>query len=121
MQLTRIAKADRRTCDFTFNSQRSALAEIVASFPVYRTYIAGGKTSAEDARYVDWAVEVAKKRSQAADTSIFDFVHDVLLALQAQGKREGIPERGMRLCHEISAVQRPGDGQGCGRYDLLSI
>ena len=31
---------------------------------------------------------VAKKRSQAADTSIFDFVHDVLLALHAKGKSE---------------------------------
>jgi (1->4)-alpha-D-glucan 1-alpha-D-glucosylmutase len=87
-QLARIAKGDRRTCDFTFNSQRSALAEIVASFPVYRTYAAGCETSAEDTRYVDWAVGVAKKRSQAADTSIFDFVRDVLLARQAQGKSE---------------------------------
>ncbi|MDN5936730.1 MAG: malto-oligosyltrehalose synthase, partial [Nitrosospira sp.] len=87
-QLTRIAKGDRRTCDYTFNSQRSALAEIVASFPVYRTYVAGCESSAEDVRYVDWAVGVAKKRSQAADTGIFDFVHDVLLARQAQGKSE---------------------------------
>ena len=77
-QLTRIAKGDRRTCDFTFNSLRGALAEIVASFPVYRTYIADCETSADDARYVDWAVGVAKKRSQAADTSIFDFVREVL-------------------------------------------
>jgi (1->4)-alpha-D-glucan 1-alpha-D-glucosylmutase len=87
-QLMRIAKGSRRTCDFTFNSLRSALAEIVASFPVYRTYIADCEASAEDIRYVDWAVGVAKKRSQAADTSIFDFVHDVLLALHAQGKSE---------------------------------
>ena len=41
MQLTRIAKGDPPHLRFTFNSQRSALAEIVASFPVYRTYIAG--------------------------------------------------------------------------------
>ncbi|MDQ3186121.1 MAG: malto-oligosyltrehalose synthase [Pseudomonadota bacterium] len=87
-QLARIAKGDRRTCDFTFNSQRNALAEIVANFPVYRTYAAGCKTSAEDARYVDWAIGVAKKRSHAADTSIFDFVRDVLLARHAQGKSE---------------------------------
>ncbi|MBA4142010.1 MAG: malto-oligosyltrehalose synthase [Nitrosospira sp.] len=87
-QLARIAKGDRRTCDFTFNSQRSALAEIVASFPVYRTYVSNCDSSPEDARYVDWAVGIAKKRSQAADTSIFDFVRDVLLARQAQGKSE---------------------------------
>ncbi|HEX7972264.1 MAG TPA: malto-oligosyltrehalose synthase, partial [Thiobacillus sp.] len=88
-QLTRIAKGDRRTSDFTFNSLRSTLAEIVACFPVYRTYVlAGCAASADDARYVDWAVGVARKRSRAADISIFDFVHDVLLANLGQGQNE---------------------------------
>src|SRR6185437_6577880 len=85
-QLTRIAKGDRHTRDFTFNSLRSALAEIVASFPVYRTYVAGCERSPEDARYLDWAVGLAKQSSQAADTSVFDFVRDMLLTLSAQGK-----------------------------------
>lgn len=87
-QLTRLAKGDRRTCDFTFNSLRGALAEIVASFPVYRTYVADCETAADDVRYVEWAVGVAKKRSQAADTSIFDFVREVLLARQGQGSED---------------------------------
>lgn len=87
-QLTRIAKGDRHTRDFTFNSLRSALAEIVASFPVYRTYVAGCESSEQDARYLDWAVGLAKRSSHAADPSIFDFVRDVLLALEAQGKSE---------------------------------
>lgn len=87
-QLTRLAKGDRRTCDFTFNSLRGALAEIVASFPVYRTYVADCEISAEDARYVEWAVGVAKKRSTAADTSIFDFVREVMLARQGEGRSE---------------------------------
>ena len=87
-QLTRLAKGDRRTCDFTFNSLRGALAEIVAGFPVYRTYVADCETTPDDARYVEWAVGVAKKRSTAADPSIFDFVRDVLLARQGQGRSE---------------------------------
>lgn len=87
-QLARIAKGDRHTCDFTFNSQRSALAQVVANFPVYRTYVSGCESSAEDARYVNWAVGIAKKRSQAPDPSIFDFIQDVLLARRAKGKDE---------------------------------
>ncbi|MBU1223711.1 MAG: malto-oligosyltrehalose synthase [Gammaproteobacteria bacterium] len=87
-QLTRIAKGDRRTCDFTLNSLRAALMEIVASFPVYRTYVADCETAAEDERYVDWAVGVAKKRSRAADPSIFDFVREVLLERHGKGKGE---------------------------------
>jgi len=87
-QLSRIAQADTRICDFTQNGLRDALAEIVACFPVYRTYITAAGASAEDTRYVDWAVSVAKRRSQAADVSIFDFVRDVLLIVAAEGKPE---------------------------------
>jgi len=87
-QLTRIAKGDRRTCDFTLNTLRAALADIVASFPVYRTYVAGCEATPDDVRYVDWAVGVAKKHSKAVDTSLFDFVHEVLLAKHGQGQSE---------------------------------
>jgi malto-oligosyltrehalose synthase len=76
--LTRIAKHDRDTCDFTLNSLRRALVEIVACFPVYRTYITPNHRSSEDRRYVDWAVAVAKRNSTAAETSVLDFVRDVL-------------------------------------------
>src|SRR3569623_444889 len=87
-QLSRIAQADTRICDFTQNGLRDALAEIAACFPGYRTYVTAAGASAEDTRYVDWAVSVAKRRSQAADVSIFDFVRDVLLIVAAEGKPE---------------------------------
>src|SRR5690606_4648285 len=35
--LSRIAQSDRRTRDFTYNSLRNALIDIVAYFPVYRS------------------------------------------------------------------------------------
>jgi 4-alpha-glucanotransferase/(1->4)-alpha-D-glucan 1-alpha-D-glucosylmutase len=77
--LSRIALASRYTCDFTLNSLRSALGEIIASFPVYRTYVNGPEVSEEDRRYVEKAVVAAKKRSSAADLSVFDFVQRILL------------------------------------------
>ncbi len=77
--LSRIALASRYTCDFTLNSLRSALGEIIASFPVYRTYVNGPEVSDEDRRYVEKAVVAAKKRSNAADLSVFDFVQRILL------------------------------------------
>lgn len=86
--LRRIANARRHTCDFTLNSLRSALAEIVACFPVYRTYVTADKVSAEDRRFIEWAVSVAKRRSQAAEISIFDFVRDVLTTSIADGKND---------------------------------
>jgi (1->4)-alpha-D-glucan 1-alpha-D-glucosylmutase len=92
IQLTRIAKGDRRTSDFTFNGLRRALTGVVANFPVYRTYVSRGGSSEEDARYVNWAVERAKKYSPAADASIYDFIHEVLLADHGKGKGEALQE-----------------------------
>ena len=87
-QLGRIARNDRRTCDFTFNALRGTLADTLASFPVYRTYVAVCEASPDDEHYVDWAVGVAKKRSKAVDTSIFDFVREALLVKHGQGSRD---------------------------------
>lgn len=86
-RLLRLSEYGRRTFDFTINVLRDALAEIVAAFPVYRTYIASGEISQQDSRYVDWAVTRAKKRSTAADTSAYDFVRNVLL-LNLEGPEE---------------------------------
>lgn len=77
--LSRIALANRYTCDFTLNGLRSALAETIANFPVYRTYVNACELSEEDRRYVARAIAGAKKRSNAADLSIFDFIRRILL------------------------------------------
>ena len=78
-ELARIARADCRTRDYTLNNLRSALAEVVAFFPVYRTYIVDAP-SAQDRRYIEWAVTQARRHSRAADTTIFDFLQRMLLA-----------------------------------------
>ncbi len=76
--LLRIARADRHTRDFTLPSLWQALSEIAACFPVYRTYVAQ-HVSAQDRRFIDWAVARARRRSRSADASVFDFVRSVLL------------------------------------------
>lgn len=85
-QLDRIAQLDRHTADFTRPAIREAVMETIACFPVYRTYISDRAVSEEDRRVVTWAVNVARKRSFAADVSIFDFLRDVLLEEGAQNK-----------------------------------
>jgi (1->4)-alpha-D-glucan 1-alpha-D-glucosylmutase len=77
-QLTRIARSDRNSRDFTFNTLRHALAEVIASFPVYRTYIAESVSDA-DRRYIEWAIGAARKRRAATEASVFDFVRAALL------------------------------------------
>ncbi len=78
-ELNRISESDCHTRDFTLNGLRDALSEVVACFPVYRTYVTRERITSEDGRYVDWAIAQARKRSRAADTNIYDFIRDVLL------------------------------------------
>lgn len=82
--LWRLAREDRRTRDFTLHSLRRALADVVATFPVYRTYVVD-KASAGDRRAIDWAIGRARRRSRSADTSVFDFIRRVLLSSPLPG------------------------------------
>jgi (1->4)-alpha-D-glucan 1-alpha-D-glucosylmutase len=88
-QLARIARSDRNTRDFTFRSLRQALTDVIACFPVYRTYVADS-VSAEDRRFIDWAVAAAKGRDSGINYELYEFVRAALLldpALEAKRER----------------------------------
>lgn len=80
-QLNRLSERDRRSRDFTLNSLTHAIREIIACFPVYRTYIApeSETVSERDRAYIRFAVEKAKRRNPALSGLLFDFVRDLLL------------------------------------------
>ncbi|MDZ4097989.1 MAG: malto-oligosyltrehalose synthase, partial [Methylophilaceae bacterium] len=84
--LSKIAEADRHTCDYTLHGLRTALSEIIACFPVYRGYISSREVAAEDRHNIERAIAAAKRRSTTADTSIFDFLRNVLILSAAEGK-----------------------------------
>jgi len=76
--LDRIAEMDRRSNDYTFNVLRDALVEVVASFPVYRTYVTSEEIADEDRKYLSWAIGSARKRSELGDDLVFEFIESVL-------------------------------------------
>jgi (1->4)-alpha-D-glucan 1-alpha-D-glucosylmutase len=83
--LQRIALADRRTRDHGHQTLREALAEVAAAMPVYRTYVCPRNdgqpaATAQDRRFIDWAIAQARQRSRGADASLFDFIRRCLLA-----------------------------------------
>ncbi|HLJ11201.1 MAG TPA: malto-oligosyltrehalose synthase, partial [Planctomycetaceae bacterium] len=78
-QLHRIASENRRSRDFTLNSLTHVIREIIACFPVYRTYVNGAGVSERDTRYVELAVARARLRNPATSALIFSFVRDTLL------------------------------------------
>lgn len=77
--LYRIARANRATRDFTFNRLRDDLIEVVACFPVYRTYISSEIIDKNDANFIEWAVAKARSGKQLDDLNTFDFIKTVLL------------------------------------------
>jgi (1->4)-alpha-D-glucan 1-alpha-D-glucosylmutase len=74
-----LSMANWRTRDFTFGSMLNALEEVIAAFPVYRTYMSPRGAGPDDRRFIDWAIALAKKGWATEDTSILDFIHGVLL------------------------------------------
>jgi (1->4)-alpha-D-glucan 1-alpha-D-glucosylmutase len=104
--LARIAQADRATRDYTLNTLRQALTEVIACFPVYRSYV-GDRVSAQDRRYIEWAVARAKRRSRASDTSIFDFVRAVLLR-----ERPGVESMACGFVHRFQQLTAPVNAKG---------
>jgi (1->4)-alpha-D-glucan 1-alpha-D-glucosylmutase len=122
--LSRIALSDRHTCDFTVKSLRDALTEIVACFPVYRTYVAERNVSETDRKYIDEAVECAKLSSAAADLSVFDFIRDILLTRQAEGHvpyyERSVIHFAMRFQQYTSALMAKGlEDTSFYRYNRL--
>jgi (1->4)-alpha-D-glucan 1-alpha-D-glucosylmutase len=83
-QLDRISERNRRSRDFTLNSLTGAIREIMASFPVYRTYVSCTGVPERDKRYIELATARAKRRNPAISASIFEFVRDILLLEPAE-------------------------------------
>ncbi len=78
-QLDRLSEMNRWSRDFTLNSLRHALREIIACFPVYRSYISDDGVPERDRAYINLAVIQAKRKNPAISAMLFDFVQDVLL------------------------------------------
>jgi (1->4)-alpha-D-glucan 1-alpha-D-glucosylmutase len=81
-RLKDIASHTRSGCDLTFTELRHALAELAASFPVYRTYVMDSSTeiSAQDREVIQSAIKLARKsEGLKLDQPVFDFIERLLL------------------------------------------
>ncbi len=78
-RLNRLTEKDRHTRDFTLNSLRTAIIDVIACFPIYRTYVTSWGVIERDRRYVEQAVNRAKRKNPAMSASIFEYLKRVLL------------------------------------------
>ncbi len=111
--LNRFSERNRHFRDFTLNLLVYAMREIIASFPVYRTYVNGREAdvTAHDRRYIEFAVSEAKRRNPRHPAVVFDFVRGLLLK-----KAEYIPEEErdehLRFVGKFQQVTSPVTAKG---------
>lgn len=77
--LKRLADSDRRTRDYTVYAIRQALVEIIARFPVYRTYLGDNEPTPEDRMLLDDTIAASKRHSLLPDRTVHDFIASALL------------------------------------------
>lgn len=100
-ELERLTEQDWSTRDFTRSVLRAALREVVACFPVYRTYVNFHGASPEDLRDIDWAIARAKRSRAFAEPAVFDFLHDILTTSFAR-----VPSRHQLLTEVIRLARK---------------
>jgi (1->4)-alpha-D-glucan 1-alpha-D-glucosylmutase len=79
-RLNVISEKHRSSRDFTLRSLTRALAEIVANFPVYRTYVGEDQqaVSPGEREHIMRAVAQAKRRTPLTSPLIYDWIQDML-------------------------------------------
>lgn len=111
--LNRLSERDWRTRDYTMRDIRLALEEVIACFPVYRTYIDRRRLAPEDLRDIDWAIAQARKNPQFQDESIFDYLWGILSTDSGRRKGDPFPRAGvLHLARKAQQVTSPVMAKG---------
>lgn len=106
--LKRIAESDRRTRDFTVTALRRAIVEIIARFPVYRTYLDDAGVDPEDLRLVEQTVAAAKRWSALPDRTVHDFIAGTVLGkISTVGPGRPDPELQRRFQRRFQQLTGP--------------
>ena len=84
-----ICERHRRHRDYTRHELHEALREVIACFPVYRTYVRAeaGIVTDEDVRTITGVIDAAKANRPDLDSDLLDFLGAILL-LRRRGKLE---------------------------------
>lgn len=111
-ELNLLSEENRRSRDFTLDGLQEALREVVACFPVYRTYISAQGFSSTDEMAIDEAIGQARRRNPSIDYSIFEFIRSHICPVrQPEESEEDFGERlrfAMKFQQYTSPVQAKG-------------
>jgi (1->4)-alpha-D-glucan 1-alpha-D-glucosylmutase len=113
----RLAHQNPMTADFTRQVLQRAIKQVIASFPVYRTYLdMAGEQAEADRRDLDWAVSVARRSDPDIDSSVFDFIQAVFSGVLVAAPKSGF-SRASALRLAMKAQQYSGPVMAKGLED----
>jgi (1->4)-alpha-D-glucan 1-alpha-D-glucosylmutase len=95
----RVARQNPRTADFTHGLLRTALRELIAGFPVYRTYVdAAARCTDTDLEHLGQALAAARRRAAELDPSVFAFLARLLTGKLVEAPRSGFSRTAVLRC-----------------------
>jgi (1->4)-alpha-D-glucan 1-alpha-D-glucosylmutase len=111
-RLERIAQSDPTGRQFTFQDLHAALRQLVACFPVYRTYITDEGPHTSDRPVVEATVRRATERNPDTNPSLFRFVRDVLLLNNADQLTDDAKHARLRFAGKFQQLTAPTTAKG---------
>jgi (1->4)-alpha-D-glucan 1-alpha-D-glucosylmutase len=111
-ELNRISEANRRYRDFTRASLEEVLRELVACFPVYRTYFTPRGWDEFDQKTIDTALARALRRNPAMESSVFLFSRRILLPERTAGDSEKEYQARARFAMKFQQYTGPVQAKG---------
>jgi (1->4)-alpha-D-glucan 1-alpha-D-glucosylmutase len=111
--LNGLSEKNRWYRDFTLNALTTAVREVIACFPVYRTYLEPGhETSDDDRQVIGRAVSTAKRRNPGMESSVFDFLREILLMKFPENIGDAEREEHMRFVMKFQQCTGPITAKG---------
>ena len=111
--LNRLSEKNRWYRDFTLSALTIAVREVIACFPVYRTYAEPGhELSDDDRQVIDRAVRAARRRNPGMEASIFQFLRETLFLRFPENIDEAGREEHLRFVMKFQQCTGPITAKG---------
>ena len=111
-QLHNLARKDCTSRDFPLTTLRETLRQVIACFPVYRSYIAKGKVGPMDRRYIENAIVEARRRNPMVAAQVFQFLQETLLLQSPQRGSESDQEAQRAFVGKFQQLTAPVTAKG---------
>ncbi len=122
-RLNRLSEKHRSSRDYTLGSLTLALREIIAAFPVYRTYVGDRPTpeagdgpppgiTDRDREYIARAVAQARRRTPAMNESVYTWIQDVLVLRFPEWASEADRQERLDFVRRFQQITGPVTAKG---------